>query len=535
MRRQTGLSSLINGFMGTYSAAQALQRADDDRQFVSMQRDRQQQQWADEDNLKASMRMAAEPATVDPNMVKSADQDNRDVGEAGEAAPTQQGFTVKGQQYASMGDANKAVETYNAPDAVTARMSTALMKAGKPVEAQQLRAGARQEKVADLQLSELQRSNVNRLYDEQLGGVGSFDALGEFLTNSKGDGRGGSLQAKMLPTADGKSVTLHTVNADGTTTATPYTFTNDARGLTQAKAMLSKSASVGDKLAHLHQQFMEQQSAKGQDATIAHQAGMLKVAQQNANTQEQYRRDQLALQREKAAPGKGAIEQFDEKLARETAHDAVKAENKRRGDANQPLLSGQQAAGLIDSYVGAQRAKHNDNLVIAAASNSLQGTDPASAEYASTYNRALALGNKEQIAAQLKARGFSPPTTGTPAQGARSGAAVPTSPQSAMTRAVMPAPRPAPSNPILATMAATAGNDSTLQGMAAARSERVTALGGQVSQAKQLLAAAAKSGDPTALNFYAQKLQDARNQFNAELASLPEDQRQKLTSIIESQ
>jgi hypothetical protein len=511
----SSLSSLVTGMNQGYRLVRDVQRDDEDRKFVSMQRARQEKQWRDADKLQGDIAMAADPAEVQPTMEKADTQDNRDVGQPGEAAPVQRGFNVKGQQFASMADAQGAAKAHNAPDAVTARMSTALLKAGKPVEAQQLRAGARQEKVADLQLSDMERTQVDKLYDQQLSSVDSFDALGTFLSNSKGDGRGGSLKVKAIGSPDGKSVTVHQVNADGSTTPTPYSFANDARGLTQAKLMLAKSASTADKLAHLHQQHVEGQQAKQLDATISHQSGMLKVAQQNANTQEQYRRDSLALQRERVDGAKkdplakmseaDRLTLGDLNKKAEFINQAItkaRAEGSwRDGDPNAVALQKDLAAlGLQARAVTSKYLKED------------QSADPLGIR-----------GNADAApapAAPLRQQTTSPDVLG---------------PLASMRQAVPPQDKPPTPDPILATMTATAGTNSTLLSMAAERAAAVKAIGAEVVQAKAQLAAAAKSGDSAALNLYAQRLQGVRTKLNAAMAGLPDDQRQKLTGIVEAQ
>ncbi len=155
----------------TTNDSRAAAEHEEDRQFAKMKQERQARAWQDEDNLKASMRMAAAPASVDPNMVKAEEQDNRDVGQPGEPAPTQQGFRVNGQVLGSMAEAQKAADTHNAPGAVNARMSSALLQAGRPVEAQQLRSGARQEQVADLQADQLKQAAERDKKLREVGGL----------------------------------------------------------------------------------------------------------------------------------------------------------------------------------------------------------------------------------------------------------------------------------------------------------------------------------------------------------------------------
>lgn len=173
---------------------------EEDRQFTKMQQERQVKAWQDEDNYRASMRRAVAPASIDPNMVKADEQDNRDVGQPGEPAPTQQGFRVNGQVLGSMADAQKTADTYNAPSAVNARMSAAALQAGRPVEAQQIRSGARQEQVADLQADQLKQAAERDKKLREVGGLiikGGWNAVPELYARYE-DG----LSAKVEP--DGK-------------------------------------------------------------------------------------------------------------------------------------------------------------------------------------------------------------------------------------------------------------------------------------------------------------------------------------------
>lgn len=192
----------------------------EEREYKKSQRERQQQSWQDEDNLKASMRMAAAPASVDPNMVKAEEQDNRDVGQPGEPAPTQQGFRVNGQVLGSMAEAQKAADTHNAPGAVNARMSSALLQAGRPVEAQQLRSGARQEQVADLQADQLKQAAERDKKLREVGGLiikGGWNAVPELYARYE-DG----LSAKVEPDGKGGATVIGLDQAGKEVSRTAY-------------------------------------------------------------------------------------------------------------------------------------------------------------------------------------------------------------------------------------------------------------------------------------------------------------------------
>ncbi len=388
----TGLSSLIGGFNQGYRMVKDIEDDQADRDFKREQRARQQRQWGDEDALRASMKDAAAPATVEQSMVKAPEQDDRDVGQPGEAAPTPAGFSVRGKAYATMAEAQGAADTYNASAQVTARMSDALTRAGKVSDAAQLRSSARQEQVASLQLDDLQRAHANKMFDESLGGLGDFESIGSFT------------KTKAVPSADGKSITFHQVGADGNSKALPYQFSNDAKGLSEAKALLSKSLPEMQKLGFLHQQSQAAESK----ARWEREQQLREDSEKRRATHEDR---MLAATLAKNAPAVPVVPAFDEKGARELAQDAIKAENKRRAETSppQPLMTGAETARMLDDYVGAQRATFNNKLVLEAASNDLRRVAPNSPEYAQAYSRAVSMGEPKAMQAQLEAMGFKAP------------------------------------------------------------------------------------------------------------------------------
>lgn len=443
----TGLSSLISGFNDGYKMVKNFRDDQEDRKYRDELVARKRREWADDDALRASMKDAAAPAAIEQSMVKAPEQDDRDVGQPGEAAPTPGGFSVKGKTYATMSDAQGAVDAYNAPDQVTARMSDALTRGGKVTEAAQLRASARQEKVSGMQLDDMQREHANKMFDQALSGMGDFDSIGSFT------------KTKAVPTADGKSVTFQTVGADGSTKALPYKFSNDAQGLSEAKALLSKSLPEMQKLGFLHQQSQAAESKSRWEQDF-------KLREDSEKRRATHEDRMLAATLARSAPATPVVPVFDEKGARDLAHDAIKAENKRRGDNNQPLLTGAETAKMADDYVGAQRATFNNKLLLEAAANDLRKAAPGSPEYAQTYSRAVAMGDPKTMTAQLEGLGFKAPgrAAAAPAQ------AVP-SPQQAVARP----PASAPAATAGAQAAGNGGDPAEGQALDAARVARSNA------------------------------------------------------------
>lgn len=403
------------------------QDMDEERQHLRLQRQRQQQQWAKDDQFQASMVNAGRVATVDPNMVKSEEQDNRDVGLAGEAAPTQQGFRVNGQVMASMADAQKAADAHNAPGAVTARMSQALLAAGKPVEAQQLRAGARQEEVGILQADQLKQAAERDRKLREVGGLiikGGWASVPEVYSRYQ-DG----YSAKVEPDGKGGATVIGLDESGKEVGRTQYA------GLTDFFADVAGQFDPSKWLEH------KEKRADKAEATARWNAEM-KLKEDSEKRKAIHEQALLRATQARNAGQPAVVEQFDLKLARDTAHDTVKAENKRRAEANQPLLSGVEMASMIDDIVAAQQAQHGNRLFSAAASNELSGLDQASPAYAAMYQRFLARGDAKAVQSQLEKLGFKPPPA--PAKSvagqARSGAGVQTGGGASPTVAAKPSP-----------------------------------------------------------------------------------------------
>lgn len=173
--------------------------------------------------------------------------------------------------------------------------------AGRPVEAMDLRTKSRADKLGQLQLDEAQRTHLNRTYDDELDKKAtSFDALAQFISDSNGDGQGGAMKVRAVPTADGKKITLNRIGPDGTLTPTEYTFDNTQGGLASAKALLSRSVTPQMKLAHLYQQAQAAEQARHNQATES-------TAARNAATAEAAQRATAAYHARMAGVAEGKV------------------------------------------------------------------------------------------------------------------------------------------------------------------------------------------------------------------------------------
>lgn len=227
------------------------------RNYEAGQRERTTRLQKEQDEFAVSMKNAAKPAVVEPVDIPA-----EGPVQPGAEAPMKQGYSVNGKVVGNEAARDKAVAEYSAPDAVMARMADAQLAAGRPDLAMETRQKSAQAKLTGLQLDDAQRTALNRAYDDDLNKKATtFDALGEFITGSKGDGQGGAIKVKPVPSADSKQITFNTIGDDGSMTPTPYTFENSPAGLLRAKSLLSRSTTLENKLVHLHQQKQEEQAA----------------------------------------------------------------------------------------------------------------------------------------------------------------------------------------------------------------------------------------------------------------------------------
>jgi len=313
--------SMIEGVLAGMAARTKQQTDAEDRAYLKKKREQEEEDRAfamSERQRAVQLRtdMGRAAATVEPVEVKETrpdTMDNRDVGQAGEAPLPTAGYDVAGKRFTTKEDAATAATAANTPQAVTTRMSDVLMRNGDPVQAQKLRVGAMEEQTAQFKLNDAQRADIDARFNADLqANVKDFGSLADFISNSAGDGLNGKLKVKFVPSADGKTQVLNVVGPDGTLTPTERVVPNTADGLATAIAETARMP-VDKKLAHLHNKAMLAQQAERDAATAKYHEGMLKISQQNANTYEQYRRDQAAALKAKAdaAGGPGGMTMAD--------------------------------------------------------------------------------------------------------------------------------------------------------------------------------------------------------------------------------
>lgn len=270
-------AGLGQGYMQQQQTQRQQDYEDEQRAYTREQQGRERDAYNLAQQTRQQLAASAAPAAPVALQGKADTADNIDVGtDATATAPTGQ-FNVNGQTYGNQADAQTASDTYNLPSAQLARMANVYAGAGDAQSAATLRQQARQGQIADLQLSKAQRDDIAEKFNTDMNSkVKTFDDLGDFVSNSNGDAQGGALKVKAVPSADGKTVTMNKIGDDGTLTplGKQWTFSNDSDGLNSAKINLLQGMSTEQQLSHLHQQHQDTVAAK------------------NADTNEQYRRDQ---------------------------------------------------------------------------------------------------------------------------------------------------------------------------------------------------------------------------------------------------
>lgn len=452
---------------GAYNGYQRSEAANARQAQIDADAAEERQYRRDERARMAAMRKdvatAAAPLAVETPWQPAVDDE-------GNAMPQAPAMRVGTQRFDDPAAAQKAADAGNAGPARAARMAAALEKHGEYGQAAQIRSGARQEEMADLQLSEAKRKVLDSAYDRELAGARTHDALAQFVTNSKGDGQGGAIQVKPVASADGKSVTYHQINPDGSTTATPYTFSNDFNGVAQAAFMLSRGVDPKEKLTHListaktdedrkrwESEFglkkdAETRRAKHDDAMLANDSARVGIARMTADRAGQ------AAEPKPMTPDST----FDAKTAADIAKDQVQKEADAARDGGKTWTAGQ-IAKRTDEIVQSLRQVHAARFVEETVSRTLASAQADPQKYAAAYGQAVQLGMPQQ---RLAALGFRPPATAQAAPQAQ-----PAAPQ----RATMGAPaQAAPAAPAAAAPAQAAPPKTGVDGFADMLSKNIT-------------------------------------------------------------
>lgn len=248
-------------------------------------------------DLRTGLAADAAPVTPTPDMVPGSDgpvqnvtpdptTDNIDVGQPG-TAPGIPTSTVGGQRGLNPMQARAAAAAANTPEAIQARQA-ARLQGIDPVAAAAMTA-------SNLAAANSKIDAANKQFDSSLNTAAGkgWDALGQWMSDS------GVTPAKgrFTVSADGKTVGMDVQQPDGSFAPSGKTFPNTDAARLDLAGMISKTTSIQQKQAHMLAE------------------GELGVKKQQANTQEQYRKDQSDWMHERndvmAAKGAGAKSTFE--------------------------------------------------------------------------------------------------------------------------------------------------------------------------------------------------------------------------------
>lgn len=361
--------------------------------------------------------------------------------------PTAGTFMVGGQRFADRTAADAAAVKANAPAMVSERAARAMMSHGNLQGAQALRTGARQEQVADLQLSQAQLADER---DRGLREVGRLILSGGWASvptvyDKYRDG------AKAAVKEDGKGgATITYAGADGQTIGsktykTLVEFFADVEGGFNPTKWFDYQNNKADKdrlQANWEKEFSLRQDAESRRAT--HEARMLTMAERTA----------------RAAEGKANAggDEFDRNTATAIAKEAVTKEADLAAKEGKPM-SAVAMAERVDDIVSSMLQTHINRVTISTVKRELSLAQGDPAAYATVYAKAA----RVLPQAMLVAMGFKNPNAAPPAAPGTPAATIQQAPPGGVTfqggkwvqqaPSPMAGPTPAPGQPEAPTVA----------------------------------------------------------------------------------
>lgn len=290
------------GYMNQRNREEDRKEREEDRAYKREQRDRERQQNQREDTLRSDLEAAGKP--VQPQDASTYQPAVDDDGNAMPANPTEGRLSVAGKMVAP-DQVDAALAQANTPGARAERMAGAYEKAGMVDKAQSVRTGALQGETAAIQARQIKESDERDRALREVGGLllkGGWGAVSKvyeryndgYTADVTEDGKGGAIV--VTKDKDGKEVSRDTY------TDLPQLFAR-VGGAFDHKLW---TADVKERKKEAREEAKDKSEAD-------YKAGMLGVAQQNANTNEAYRlqmADAATTKAEKS--GKSAFERMDE-------------------------------------------------------------------------------------------------------------------------------------------------------------------------------------------------------------------------------
>ena len=234
-------------------------RQDENDAWTREERDAIRQERQQQLALRRGLSDAAAPASMAPVEGSVLPED--------QAGPSLALYRVKGsginQVTADQGQATQAMTDYNAPEAVAGRQANAYRTAGAPDKAMSLENLAldrkwanekygQESKINQFKIDEEEQKKADAKWRQKIGaalfqpGETAISGLANLYSESEFGPMKGK-KVKDVLSKNGKTVTIHMINPNGSTTPTSLQFSNDQNGAIQAAYLLDQSVKPEDR------------------------------------------------------------------------------------------------------------------------------------------------------------------------------------------------------------------------------------------------------------------------------------------------
>lgn len=311
---------------------------------------------------KTELRQAAAPVTVTPEQGPPTEAQHVQA-KLEDRQPDSIGYRVgngrNAQMFAERGVADTEASKQNTVDGTRTRTAAVMAAQGNVLGADQLRTSGIQASAAELALKEGQQAAADKALKKRIDGFKTPEEMAAFMTESPADKAGGEFKAQARYAADRKTFTFDKVNPDGTFTPTGQVFENSAQGMDKARMTLAGFMTPEQRIQQYQFEETKAEQARHNKATED-------TAKQNADANEQYRKDLIAERRAMTAAriaaggagnGEGAAEAaafnplsgFDGKKAQAVAFEQAAAATNTDGKPLSPQAQGQLAQKIYRS------------------------------------------------------------------------------------------------------------------------------------------------------------------------------------------
>jgi hypothetical protein len=515
-------ADMSKSFLGSYKDQLAenerRRRQEEEDAWTRENRDRQRKSWQQDDAADAAIGAAMAPAQRDGGyrvtdaagsdaFTKDADaaammQDM--AGSANGGALQRRSFRVQDQTYDTEADANAAEAKYNSPSQQMSRSADAV-SAIDPKRSQQLRADSMQTRAAEMTLSKAEEAEVNERFNmsllEEVDGAPTwYEGAAKFGTKML-QGRG---VVEPRPSPDGKSVSLVVVTPDGKEQVTGV-YEDSPKGFEE---FVQKSAKLDTK-SKLGILSARAQMLRDEEAAAAERQN--RIDDRQAGFENQVKLAELqhrqAMARQRAA----------QSGVRDKEGPATTAVDPKTGNpVSGRIVNGKFVPYDMGGYGMPTRSVDPQKYTAVLKDNvEIYGGDLARARIATDEQFGMRSAPAQQGAASpdaalLKMQDERSRSGSGQLPQARQPAAKPLSVEGAM-------------NP--------GGNDSVSRVMAP-KIQQMQQIAQQYQLAKQMTAAAAKSGDPAAVQHYAQQQQSLATAIKGQLSGMNPQQAQQVMSAL---